>query len=812
MFRSAIGHAEGIDTTIVVRRALDQLSEALEGATPQALIVFACSEFDHNVMIKAIADAYPHTPLSGGTTLGEFSTGLGISDDSILITALVSDTIGFASGRVDDVRTDPKSAIQMEWDKAVSSLGGAPKICLVFPETHVNPIGPVLRVLFDIVNAEDNCMLVGGLVGTDTSSDRTPVQFHESGSLSGGLTFMLIGGPVTTYSVACQNWHEIGRQGIVTEAKGTTILRIDHLPAADFYREHLGPQAPPLQEFPLSIKERNQDDAFIRGVVAIDESSGALIVSDDVSIGAVVRMTKVKPQFLLEGVHDQFRKIPPEVVKRSAIALSFSCGARRWLLGTQAINELRTMKHALPCYVPIVGFYSYGEVGPIGQGRPSALHNHTLVTVFLAEEDATPLCQSHAVCQQHKKKRQPSLAGLKHENEFLARKLARVKFNLKSMEENRAAWLALMMNLLTGLRKSEEKYRRIVETCTEGFLLLGKDSRIEYANASWLRLTGYSKEEVIGSMPSMYTPDGEIGCISSELNESTGYWRRETSLVHKSGHFIPVLITANVLTGDSGDLMGYFLFVTDLTESKKALLLAGQFQRSLFPSEAPNIPGLELAGRSEPCDEVGGDYFDYISNAEGPCALVVADVSGHGVDASLLMSSVRTYLRSHPSDKDSLGTIISSLNAQLAQDVSQTGRFVTLFHLLADSRSGDLVWVRAGHDPAWVYDPAADTFSLLEGVGLPLGVLDDTRYIANLLENRPKNAIIVIGTDGIWESNNIHGEMFGKERFLSVIRENAVQDARTIRDGVFEAVREFSRGVRVSDDMTLVVAKFHDEG
>jgi len=810
MFHTAIGHAEGIDTAAVVARALGQLSENLGGDAPAALLVFASSEFDHAAMLQAITAAYPGVPLAGGTTMGEVSSTLGLSDDSILVTALVSDTITFASGIARDLALNPASVAEAAWGNAASALKEPPRLCLAFPESHSDAVGQAMHRLADIAQENGRCTLAGGILGTGPSSQRTPVQFHESGPLSGGLVVLMAAGPITAYTLACQNWHEIGRTGTVTDTDGPVIRSIDGRPAAEYYRELLGRQAPPLPEFPLSVSEKGSGRSLIRGVLAIDETSGAIRVSDDVARGATVRLAKAKPQNLLEGVHEQFKGIPREVAERSALALAFSCGARRWLLGTSAGKELKTVACALPCHLPLAGFYSYGEIGPLERGGPSFLHNHTLIAVLLGEENAAPLCRPSPGKKPGRRGEGLSLEGLRNENEFLGRKLARSEFNLENMEKHRTAWLALMMNLQAGLRKSEERYRRVVESCSEGFLLQGTDHCIEYVNDAWLALTGYTREEVLGTCPSAYASDSEYKW-KDQSGEVIGPWRRETSLVHKNGRHIPVLINSNVLTSDSGELMGYFSFTTDLTEQKKALLLAGQFQQSLFPSEAPAIPGLDLAGRSEPCDEVGGDYFDYISHAQGPCALVVADVSGHGVDASLLMSSVRTYLRSHPTNKETLGDTVSNLNAQLAQDVLQTGRFVTLFHLLADSASGDLVWVRAGHDPAWVYDPDTDDFSLLAGEGLPLGIFEDTRYTANVLRRRPRNAIIILGTDGIWESRNVQGEMFGKERFLNIIRQNAKEDARTIRDRVFEAVREFSRGVRSDDDMTLVVARFHGE-
>ncbi|WP_432737603.1 SpoIIE family protein phosphatase [Maridesulfovibrio sp. FT414] len=808
MFQSAIGHAEGMDTAQVVSQVIGQLTEKLGGTLPAALLVFASSEFDHSLMLKELTAVFPNTPVAGGTTLGEFSSDCGLSDDSIIVTAFVSDSICFASGVATDLKNDPQTAVQRAWKDAVVDLGQEPKLCLIFPESGVSNVGHILR-LFSEMGGNGNCALAGGIADRGPGSPHPPALFHESGPVAEGVAFLLIGGPLSVHSLACRNWEEIGRSGTVTASNGPEIHTIDARPAVEFYREHLGSEAPPLPEFPLSVREKGQSNFSIRGVLGINEATGSITLSDDIPVESTLRLTKSKPQFLLEGVHSKFRDIPREVIEKSTIALAFSCGARRWMLGTKAHQEIAAIKHALPCDFPLVGFYSFGEIGPVVCNGRSFLHNHTLISVLLGEENGRAISRPDSCCKKLIKEHTPSIEGLQSENKFLVRKLARAEFNLKNMENHRTAGLTLMLNLQAGLRKSEEKYRRVVESCTEGFLLMGKDCLITYVNDAWLKLTGFTRDEVIGTSPESYTLDGVMGIDPGQFKSLKGH-TRETALIHKKGQHVPVVINSNALTSDSGELMGYFSFTTDLTEQKRALLLAGQFQQSLLPSEAPDIPGLELAGRSDPCDEVGGDYFDYICTNEGSCSLVVADVSGHGVDASLLVSSVRTYLRSHPTDKDNLGEMVSSLNAQLAKDVWQTARFVTLFHLLADSRSGELVWVRAGHDPAWVYDPDEDTFQTLEGQGLPLGVLEDTRYTAYRLDVRPKNAIIIIGTDGIWECHDINGKMFGKERCMDVIRRNAAEDAHTIRDRVFEAVQQFSRGARVHDDMTLVVAKFYE--
>jgi PAS domain S-box-containing protein len=793
MLRSAIGHAEGIDVHGVVGKVLADLADALSGDTPSALFVFSSSEFDPHATLRAITGQYPGVPLVGGTTLGEFSSEMGLSDDSIVIAALVSDSVSFASGVVREEYPSQEDAVRQAWETVGASLEGPPKVCLVFPDSETKSVGGMLHMFGKV--AGDECVVAGGLAGKSVGSLKGPFLFHGDEVLTGGVVFMLVGGAVVPHVVVCQNWMEIGSEGTVTSADGVLIKTINDEPAVVFYRRQLGPDAPPLPEFPLSIRDGNTVHPTMRGVLGIDEASGSLRVSDEVGEGGVVRLAKARPQYLLEGVYSHFRAIPREVIERSALVLSFSCGARRWLMGTETHKEVETIELALKCRIPLVGFYSFGEVGPVEEGAMPVLHNHTLVSLLLAEDGPPNKLQENEPCL-------PSfgsnvvLDSDQDEIEFLQRKLGRAEFNLENMEKHRAGWFALMFNLQQGLRKSEEKYRRIVESCADGFLLLGTDRTIEYVNDAWLKLTGFARKDVIGYPVSRFTDENRLD------------GRLETTLVHKNGRDVPVLINGNILTGDSGEMLGFFVFATDLTAQKKALRLAGQFQQSLLPSKAPDIPGLDLAGRSVPCDEVGGDYFDYISSDKDNWALVVADVSGHGVDASLLMSSVRTYLRSHPSGKDGLADTVSKLNAQLAQDLSQTGRFVTLFHLLTNPATGDLAWVRAGHDPAWVYDISTDAFSTLDGEGLPLGVLEDTRYSLNVLNRRLGDTIIIMATDGIWESRNIQGEMFGKARFQDVIRRNGHKDAQAIRDCVFEAVRQYTRGTRILDDLTLVVAKF----
>ena len=243
---------------------------------------------------------------------------------------------------------------------------------------------------------------------------------------------------------------------------------------------------------------------------------------------------------------------------------------------------------------------------------------------------------------------------------------------------------------------------------------------------------------------------------------------------------------------------------------RRSLELAMEVQRSLLPMRDPRVAGLDIAGRSLYCDETGGDYYDYIiANRQDPGAigLVLGDVSGHGIPSALLMATARAFIRQRSNWEGSLANIVEDVNRQLAHDVENSSSFMTLFYLMLDRVNHQLRWVRAGHDPAILYDPVEDRFEDLMGEGIPLGVDADWAFTVNERGGLKEGQIIVLGTDGTWEAHNANGEMFGKQPMLDVIRQQRQNSAREILDAVIDALNRFRGNVELEDDVTLLVAK-----
>jgi len=248
-------------------------------------------------------------------------------------------------------------------------------------------------------------------------------------------------------------------------------------------------------------------------------------------------------------------------------------------------------------------------------------------------------------------------------------------------------------------------------------------------------------------------------------------------------------------------------------EMKQALNLAMEVQQNLLPKKMPEIKGLDIAARSIYCDETGGDLYDFLE-VDGCMAdrigIAVGDVSGHGIPAALLMATVRAFIKSRVSQPGSPAEIISDVNRLITNDTGDSGQFMTLFYAAIDAGRKELQWIRAGHDPAVYYNPGKDSFEELGGEGMALGVDAEYIYRDGGSIGLSKGQIFLIGTDGLWETHNEAGEMFGKTRLEAIIRQKASNPADTILRSIAQAVQEFRGTAKQEDDITLAVIKIVD--
>jgi hypothetical protein len=241
-----------------------------------------------------------------------------------------------------------------------------------------------------------------------------------------------------------------------------------------------------------------------------------------------------------------------------------------------------------------------------------------------------------------------------------------------------------------------------------------------------------------------------------------------------------------------------------LRSTQEMLEVARRVQQGLLPQEAPQTPGYELDGDSSPAEAVGGDYFDFIPMHDGRLGIVVADVSGHEVGASILMAQTRAYLRALAASREDLSTMMSRTNEFLSRDV-QNRWFVTLFFVQLNVEAGTFEYAAAGHEGYLLKQSGeVETF---ESTSPPLGVLD-----GGTLECGPQcriepGDILLLMTDGIAETVSPAGEQFGLQRVFETVKSHRHLSPREIISALNTAATRYRGSATQLDDVTTVVLK-----
>jgi serine phosphatase RsbU (regulator of sigma subunit) len=233
--------------------------------------------------------------------------------------------------------------------------------------------------------------------------------------------------------------------------------------------------------------------------------------------------------------------------------------------------------------------------------------------------------------------------------------------------------------------------------------------------------------------------------------------------------------------------------------------LAGQVQRMFLPSGQLDLAGLEIAGMMQPSEGVGGDYYDYIPVDAHTIQVVIADVSGKGVSAALLMSATAAAMRLEANRDRNILEQVEKLNTEIGA-VSDAERYVTLLVAEIDTHKRTIRYVNCGHNPALLFRAKTGTLSRLDSSCPPIGLSpDELCQLAS--DDLVAGDTLVFYTDGVTEAENPLGEEFGMERLSAVLRAGSSLSAEELTTNIFNSAANFSGDVGFHDDVTIVVIK-----
>lgn len=242
----------------------------------------------------------------------------------------------------------------------------------------------------------------------------------------------------------------------------------------------------------------------------------------------------------------------------------------------------------------------------------------------------------------------------------------------------------------------------------------------------------------------------------------------------------------------------------DKKRMNKELEMARNIQKRLMPHDIPAVPGLDIVGECHPCYEIAGDYFDIINIEGGYSVMVVADVSGKGAGAAMIMANLQASIRLGVHLSDKLADFVARIN-ELIYNNTSSSEFITFFMSIWDPTKNVLYYVNAGHNPPVVIDIDGKV-TRLPATGLMLGVLSDSAYEENYVRLE-KGSVFVIYTDGLEEAMNEKDEMFGGDRIISTVEENKSQSPEKILRSLRDSVLAHCGTRPIQDDVTMIVGK-----
>ena len=239
------------------------------------------------------------------------------------------------------------------------------------------------------------------------------------------------------------------------------------------------------------------------------------------------------------------------------------------------------------------------------------------------------------------------------------------------------------------------------------------------------------------------------------------------------------------------------------------LEIARDIQRILLPAEAPAVNGFEISGINVPARQVSGDYFDYIKVDDQRLGVAIADVSGKGVPASLIMAICRSVLRSQAAQNPSPADVLQKVNRQLYPDIKED-MFISMAYLILDHAHDGVILSRAGHDAPLLYKSSSQTVTSLKPPGMVLGIDSGNvfdRLTSDVAVPLERDDCLVLYTDGVTEAIDTEGDEFGVERMIQSVRASAMNGAPAIVTRLIDDLRNFVGSQPQNDDITLIAIR-----
>jgi len=379
---------------------------------------------------------------------------------------------------------------------------------------------------------------------------------------------------------------------------------------------------------------------------------------------------------------------------------------------------------------------------------------------------------------------------------------------------------AIYRDITERKKAAEELYiqktylEKLFNSAPEAIVLHDTNDIIINVNDEFIRMFGYSREEVIGKpinelvVPEEFREEGKM------LSRKVDHGKRvemDSKRKRKDGTLFDVWILGAPIIHEDKQI-GVYAIYRDITERKKAeevrirsqeeARMAREIQLNLLPKSNPDIPGFDIAGLSIPAENVGGDYYDFIQLDKHRLAIGLGDVSGKGMAASLVMSNLQATIRGQTSVNMKVNECLERANKLLFHS-TDSKTFVSLFYGILDTQKNTLSYANAGQNTPFLFPKNKKAF-LLKTHGLALGMQEDVYYQKDQISLNPEERLLIY-SDGITEAMNEQRIEFGEKRLLEITQQYEGNSASELVERILESVNLHAGKALQNDDRTIIV-------
>lgn len=369
--------------------------QELNGKDPSILFAFSSIQYDQKAVLEGVREVAPNSIVVGGSAAGEI-VSWETSFDAVNVMAIASDTVRFVPGLGKGVKSDSFGAgVAVAKDVLAKNNGEIPNLFIMLPDGMTGNGAAVVEGVKSVLG--ENAPIIGGSLGDDYRFQET-FEYYQDEVLTDAVVGIGIYGSFSFGFGVKHGWEPVGLPLKVTKANGVLLQEIDGKPALRVYEEYFGKEAAELVQeplakmaytYPLGIAVEGSNELLIRDPVIANEK-GEITMAAAIPEGATIR--------LMIGDRDKAIAAAKEAAQVALsqlegatprLILMFNCMARNKLLGIQCHEENQAVLHAIDASIPMLGFYTYGEQGPLlgKKGTPAYFHNETMTLVVIGEND-----------------------------------------------------------------------------------------------------------------------------------------------------------------------------------------------------------------------------------------------------------------------------------------------------------------------------------------------------------------------------------------------------------------------------------------